>query len=83
MATSDSNTNYWAGVFGPLSAGTHNYTIQVTDSAGTTTSYTGSFNVVAAVQSEVPLGKGSINTDVLDLVFASSQDNGKQEWSIR
>ena len=48
VATSDSSVNYWAGVFGPLSAGTHNYTIQVSDGVGNTTSYTSSFDVVAA-----------------------------------
>jgi len=39
---------YYAGVFGPLAAGSHNYVIQMTDSTGASTTYSGSFTVVAA-----------------------------------
>ena len=37
--------NYYAGTFGPLSAGVHTYTITVTDSLAHTTSYTNTFQV--------------------------------------
>ena len=39
---------YYSGTFGPLAAGSHSYVIQVTDSVGASSTYTGSFTVVAA-----------------------------------
>ena len=47
-ATGNSNTYNWAGVFDPLTAGAHNYTIQAADKQGHTTNYRGTFNVVTA-----------------------------------
>ncbi|NLF06496.1 MAG: hypothetical protein GX594_00740, partial [Pirellulaceae bacterium] len=41
-------SNNYAAVFGPLSAGQHEYTIQVTDNNGATTTQTGAFTVQAA-----------------------------------
>ncbi|NLF06627.1 MAG: hypothetical protein GX594_01420, partial [Pirellulaceae bacterium] len=41
-------SNNYAAVFGPLSAGQHEYTIQVTDNNGATTTETGAFTVQAA-----------------------------------
>ena len=49
-----SGSYYYAGVFSPLTAGTHNYTIQVTDSDFQTTTATGSF-VVATVGPAISL----------------------------
>ncbi len=44
--TATSGVNY-SGVFGTLSAGSHNYTITATDKLGNASQYTGSFNVAA------------------------------------
>ena len=48
IASQAANTSYFAALFGPESAGTHNYTIQVTDSAGQSTTANGSFTVLPA-----------------------------------
>ncbi len=38
----------YAGVFGPLAAGVHDYTIKVTDANGIASTHSGTFNVIAA-----------------------------------
>ncbi|MCD4727189.1 MAG: hypothetical protein K8R46_05985, partial [Pirellulales bacterium] len=40
--------DYYAGVFGPLEAGDHDYTIEVTDINGIASTHNGTFNVIAA-----------------------------------
>jgi hypothetical protein len=48
------NTYNWAGVFGPLSAGTHNFVIDAKDAAGHTDKYTGTLTVVSALMVDAP-----------------------------
>ena len=47
MVTSIANTSYWAGVFGPIAAGAHSYSVQVADAAGHDMSLDGTFDVLA------------------------------------
>ncbi len=46
--TLQGDVHYWSGRFGPLAAGTHDFTIQMSDSTGDSTSYSGSFIVTQA-----------------------------------
>ena len=50
-----SAAGYCYGVFGPVTAETHSYTIQVTDYAGQTSTEKGTFQVLAALTVEAPL----------------------------
>ena len=58
----------WAGVFGPLSAGTHKYMIEASDSNGNLVQTMGSFDMLAtaaliADASAPPLGSSPVLTD--------------------
>ena len=59
---------YHAGVFNPLTAGTHNYSIQVTDSSAQTTTATGTFVVatVGPVISQVVVAEATYRDGVLN-----------------
>ena len=46
----------YAGVFGPLAAGTHAYTIEVTDTNGIASIHNGTFNVIAAAADPPQIG---------------------------
>ncbi|MBU4273405.1 MAG: hypothetical protein KKA28_16220, partial [Planctomycetes bacterium] len=46
----------YAGVFGPLTGGTHAYTIEVTDANGIASTHNGTFNVIAAASVAPQIG---------------------------
>ena len=52
-ATKIANRTYWSAAVGPLAAGSHSFTIRVTDSLGRATSFTNTFTVVAAADLKV------------------------------
>lgn len=75
-----SGSYYYAGVFGPLAAGTHSYTIQVTDNAGLTTSVSGTFVVAAApapLISSVVVAEATYQDGILD-----STETGVVTWAV-
>ena len=62
-------TYYMAGVFGPVSAGSHAYSIQSADSAGHSATSAGTFSVVAAQNvdiSHVVVAEANANNGTLD-----------------
>jgi subtilase family serine protease len=74
------SSNYYAGVFGPLTAGSHNYTIRATDSAGQTGTTSGTFVVAAppsAISSVVVTEATPKNGGVLQ-----SNEQGLITWAI-
>jgi hypothetical protein len=64
----NSGSYYYAGVFNPLTAGTHNYTIRATDGSAQTTTVTGTFIVasVGPVISQVVVAEATYRNGVLN-----------------
>ena len=70
-----------AGVFGPLAAGTHTYAIRSTDSIGNTASYSGSFNVVAALMIEAAASPAGQAASLYDAQLQPIAAAAEQRWT--
>ncbi len=70
---------YYGGVFGPLTAGTHSYVIQVTDNTGLTSTATSTFTVAAAgpVISSIVVAEAKPQFGVLE-----SNEQGVISWAL-
>jgi hypothetical protein len=74
-----SGLNY-AGVFGTaLSAGSHNYTITVTDNLGNSSTFTGAINVPAATTSAI-VAKSLAKNAVLSSLATKPSTSAKVDW---
>ena len=74
----------WSSVFGPLSAGTHNYVIQANDGNGHSAKFTGSFKVSTAAHLTVdaalpPQGSAA---SVSDQQLASIVNEAERRWTL-
>ena len=66
-----SGSVYYAGVFGPLVAGSHSYTIQVTDSAGGSANMSGNFTVASPVAVAVAAARYALPTESVNAARAT------------